>query len=58
MKNQELAAIRCAVKRSVKANSTDVGYNFLLNWRVKWKDTCNIMLVMKCFKKWVKRQAF
>lgn len=55
MRKQELAAVRCAVKRSVKSNNVEVGYRYLTNWCNDWKETCNTMPVMKCFKKWADR---
>lgn len=58
MKTYEVAAVKCAVKRSVKSRSVEVGYNHLLKWFSEWKDTCDTILAMKCFRSWAKRQSF
>jgi hypothetical protein len=58
MKKQEVAAVRCAVKRSIKAKNIEVGYKHLVEWCDKWKEICNTELVMKCYKKWSIRKSF
>lgn len=57
MRTQELAVIRMAVKRSIKAGTVEAGYKHLLQWCEEWKEYCNTDLVIKCFKKWVKHQT-
>lgn len=57
MRTQELATIRIAVKRSIKAGNTEAGFKHLLQWCEEWKESCNTALVMKCFRKWVKQKS-
>ena len=57
MRVYELAAVKMAIKRSIKANNIQIGYNSIKNWANKWLEkgiTVDIKAVLKCFNKWVK----
>lgn len=58
MRKQEIATVRVAVKRSIRANNSEAGYKYLEAWKERWKDTCDVKLVVRCFKMWVDRKQF
>lgn len=56
MRRQEIAAVKVAVKRSVRAKTAECGFLHLAEWITKHPD-CDSELVMKCFRKWVRRRS-
>ena len=60
MRSYEIAAVKMAVKRSIKGNDIQKGYNSINKWFEHWKNQgiyVDIDSVTKCFKKWIKRQT-
>lgn len=54
MRTYEVAAVKMAVKRSIKAGTIEAGYKSIFKWSKLWPNA-NITLVLKCFRKWGKR---
>lgn len=53
----ENAAVRVAVKRSIRLKDIQFGYNHLLKWADNWKKkgcTPDENYVITCYRKWVK----
>lgn len=54
MKTDEVAAVKMAVKRSKKARTCEAGFLSLKNWHDNHKN-CDINIVLKCFKKAIRK---
>lgn len=57
MREYEKAAVKMAVKRSIKAGTIEAGFYSLKKWTEanKEKEIIDINDVLKCFIKWAKR---
>lgn len=53
----EIAAVRVAIKRTIKARSPEAGFQCLKKWSEKHSNR-NISEVQKIFKKWLKRRFY
>lgn len=54
MRTYEIAAVKMAVKRSVKAGNIEKGFQSLYIWQ-KDHQQAEISEMLKCFKKWARR---
>lgn len=54
MRTYEIAAVKMAVKRSVRAGSIENGFQSLYEWS-KGYPQAEITEMLKCFRKWAKR---
>ncbi|MFR1888393.1 MAG: hypothetical protein ACLSX0_01315 [Anaerostipes caccae] len=54
MRTYETAAVKVAVKRSIKAGNIEAGYQYLHKWHRRHQ-YAEMSEVLKCFKKWVRR---
>ena len=54
MRTYEIAAVKMAVKRSVRAGSIEKGFQSLYEWS-KRHPQAEIAEMLKCFRKWAKR---
>lgn len=54
MRTYETAAVKMAVKRSVRAGNIEKGFQSLYEWSKGYPQT-EITEMLKCFRKWAKR---
>lgn len=54
MRTYETAAVKMAVKRSVKAGTVEKGFQSLYDWS-KGHPKAEMGEILKCFRKWAKR---
>lgn len=54
MRTYETAAVKMAVKRSIKARSVEKGFQSLYIWQ-KDHQQAEIAEMVKCFRKWARR---
>lgn len=55
----ESAAVRVAVRRSIRLGNVNFGYKHLDSWAKRWEEQGlqpDRKYVIKCYKKWAERQ--
>ena len=50
----EIAAVKVAIKRTIKAGSPEAGFQYLKKWSEKHRNR-NIIKVQRIFKKWLRK---
>lgn len=54
MRTYENAAVKIAVKRSIKAGTIESGYKSLYEWEMRHQNA-DMACILKCFRKWTRR---